>query len=154
MCSSTLQEREPGHVASTGPCQHRPLTSQTVQERQRLVAHLPTWTPPASTPCAWLTPPLAGIGAFLAFLGLQTDNGIGLVTFDSATLVTLGGKSRLAVSLCIATRQGDCHARGACCWVNSAHSKAPTMAGGTSSRIPKQAACHTGTFMGQGLGGG
>uniref|UniRef100_A0A7S3QU41 Xanthine/uracil/vitamin C permease n=1 Tax=Dunaliella tertiolecta TaxID=3047 RepID=A0A7S3QU41_DUNTE len=33
----------------------------------------------------------AGIGCFLAFIGLQHNNGIGLVTYDGATLVTLGG---------------------------------------------------------------
>lgn len=33
----------------------------------------------------------AGIGMFLAFLGLQYSNGIGLITADGATLVTLGG---------------------------------------------------------------
>ncbi|KXZ42897.1 hypothetical protein GPECTOR_112g267 [Gonium pectorale] len=32
-----------------------------------------------------------GIGLFLAFIGLQTNEGIGLVSFDPATLVTLGG---------------------------------------------------------------
>eukprot|EP01134_Creolimax_fragrantissima_P007145 CFRG7145T1 len=35
----------------------------------------------------------AGIGFFLAFIGYQTSNGIGLVTADPATLVTLGGCS-------------------------------------------------------------
>lgn len=33
----------------------------------------------------------AGVGLFLAFIGLQTANGIGLIAFDPATLVTLGG---------------------------------------------------------------
>ena len=33
----------------------------------------------------------AGIGAFLAHLGLQTAEGIGLVVGDIATAVTLGG---------------------------------------------------------------
>ena len=33
----------------------------------------------------------AGIGCFLAFIGLQKSEGIGLITFDGATLVTLGG---------------------------------------------------------------
>ncbi|KAG2492665.1 hypothetical protein HYH03_009080 [Edaphochlamys debaryana] len=32
-----------------------------------------------------------GIGLFLAFIGLQTENGIGLVAFEPATLVTLAG---------------------------------------------------------------
>jgi hypothetical protein len=32
----------------------------------------------------------AGIGMFLAFIGLQTSNGLGVVTYESATLVTLG----------------------------------------------------------------
>ena len=31
-----------------------------------------------------------GIGIFLAFIGLQNSEGIGLVTYNSATLVTLG----------------------------------------------------------------
>ena len=31
-----------------------------------------------------------GIGLFLAFIGLQNSEGIGLVTYNSATLVTLG----------------------------------------------------------------
>jgi len=33
----------------------------------------------------------AGIGLFLAHIGLQSSEGLGLVTFESATLVTLGG---------------------------------------------------------------
>lgn len=32
-----------------------------------------------------------GIGLFLAFIGMQTANGIGIVSFEPATLVTLGG---------------------------------------------------------------
>ena len=35
----------------------------------------------------------AGIGLFLSFIGLQQGEGIGLVTYNSATLVTLGGCS-------------------------------------------------------------
>jgi AGZA family xanthine/uracil permease-like MFS transporter len=35
-----------------------------------------------------------GIGLFLAFIGLQNSEGIGLVTYNSATLVTLGGCPR------------------------------------------------------------
>jgi xanthine/uracil/vitamin C permease (AzgA family) len=35
--------------------------------------------------------PTAGIGTFLAFIGLQQSEGIGFITFDPATLVTLGG---------------------------------------------------------------
>jgi xanthine/uracil/vitamin C permease (AzgA family) len=31
-----------------------------------------------------------GIGLFLAFIGMQNSNGIGLITYNSATLVTLG----------------------------------------------------------------
>ena len=34
---------------------------------------------------------VAGIGLFLAHLGLQTAEGIGLVVADGATAVTLGG---------------------------------------------------------------
>ena len=33
----------------------------------------------------------AGIGCFLAFIGLQRSEGLGIITFDGATLVTLGG---------------------------------------------------------------
>ena len=33
----------------------------------------------------------AGIGLFLAFIGLQSGEGVGVVTYNSATLVTLGG---------------------------------------------------------------
>ena len=33
----------------------------------------------------------AGIGCFLAFIGFQQAEGIGLITFDGATLVSLGG---------------------------------------------------------------
>lgn len=33
-----------------------------------------------------------GIGVFLAFIGLQNENGVGLVTGDTATLVSLGGE--------------------------------------------------------------
>lgn len=33
----------------------------------------------------------AGIGLFLAFIGLQSSEGLGVVTYDAATLVTLGG---------------------------------------------------------------
>lgn len=32
----------------------------------------------------------AGIGMFLAFIGFQWSEGIGLITYNSATLVTLG----------------------------------------------------------------
>lgn len=32
-----------------------------------------------------------GIGLFLAFIGLQQSEGIGMITADPATLVTLGG---------------------------------------------------------------
>jgi hypothetical protein len=33
----------------------------------------------------------AGIGCFLAFIGLQKSEGLGIITYDGATLVTLGG---------------------------------------------------------------
>ncbi len=33
----------------------------------------------------------AGIGCFLAFIGLQKSEGLGIITFDGATLVALGG---------------------------------------------------------------
>jgi AGZA family xanthine/uracil permease-like MFS transporter len=32
-----------------------------------------------------------GIGLFLAFIGLQNSEGVGLIQYNSATLVTLGG---------------------------------------------------------------
>ena len=32
----------------------------------------------------------AGIGLFLAFIGLQSSEGVGLVAFDGSTLLTLG----------------------------------------------------------------
>lgn len=31
-----------------------------------------------------------GIGMFLAFIGMQGSEGIGIITYESATLVTLG----------------------------------------------------------------
>jgi AGZA family xanthine/uracil permease-like MFS transporter len=39
------------------------------------------------------------IGLFLAFIGLQNSEGIGLVTYNSATLVTLG-EAQLDCMLC------------------------------------------------------
>ena len=33
----------------------------------------------------------AGIGLYLAFIGLQNIEGLGVVSYDSTTLVTLGG---------------------------------------------------------------
>jgi AGZA family xanthine/uracil permease-like MFS transporter len=39
-----------------------------------------------------------GIGLFLAFIGLQNSEGIGLVTYNSATLVTLGEGSHTCVA--------------------------------------------------------
>ncbi len=33
----------------------------------------------------------AGIGCFLAFVGLQQSEGIGFITYDGATLVSIGG---------------------------------------------------------------
>ncbi|GER50889.1 purine permease [Striga asiatica] len=38
----------------------------------------------------------AGIGLFLAFIGLQNDQGIGLIGYSASTLVTLGGCPRSA----------------------------------------------------------
>ncbi|XP_004502854.1 adenine/guanine permease AZG1 [Cicer arietinum] len=38
----------------------------------------------------------AGIGLFLAFIGLQNNQGIGLIGYSSATLVTLGGCPNLS----------------------------------------------------------
>lgn len=40
-----------------------------------------------------------GIGLFLAFIGLQNSEGIGLVTYNSATLVTLGEQQQLRANL-------------------------------------------------------
>jgi AGZA family xanthine/uracil permease-like MFS transporter len=33
----------------------------------------------------------AGIGMFLAFIGLQSTEGLGIIAYDPATLVSLGG---------------------------------------------------------------
>jgi xanthine/uracil/vitamin C permease (AzgA family) len=43
-----------------------------------------------------------GIGLFLAFIGLQNSEGIGLVTYNSATLVTLGEAQRGLTCSCTA----------------------------------------------------
>lgn len=43
----------------------------------------------STPPCLLL--PAGGIGLFLAFIGLQNSEGIGLISYNSATLVTLGG---------------------------------------------------------------
>lgn len=54
----------------------------------------------------------AGIGAFLAHLGLQTAEGIGAVVGDIATAVTLGGcppeKQTKLVAWDDACKAGDC----------------------------------------------
>ena len=41
----------------------------------------------------------AGIGLFLAFIGLQASEGLGVVTYDPSTLVTLGERSPAAAGL-------------------------------------------------------
>jgi xanthine/uracil/vitamin C permease (AzgA family) len=41
-----------------------------------------------------------GIGLFLAFIGLQNSEGIGLVTYNSATLVTLGEEANGSSCCC------------------------------------------------------
>jgi xanthine/uracil/vitamin C permease (AzgA family) len=41
-----------------------------------------------------------GIGLFLAFIGLQNSEGIGLIQYNSATLVTLGELSAPAGCWC------------------------------------------------------
>jgi xanthine/uracil/vitamin C permease (AzgA family) len=41
-----------------------------------------------------------GIGLFLAFIGMQNSNGIGLITYNSATLVTLGARVVTPVNIC------------------------------------------------------
>ena len=40
----------------------------------------------------------AGIGLFLAFIGLQASEGLGVVTYDPSTLVTLGERSLLQLA--------------------------------------------------------
>ena len=47
----------------------------------------------------------AGIGLFLAFIGLQASEGLGVVTYDPSTLVTLGERFLLQLTW----------ARTACC---------------------------------------
>lgn len=47
-----------------------------------------------------------GIGLFLAFIGLQQGNGLGVVTADAATLVTLGECPLWEASA--APRRGQC----------------------------------------------
>jgi AGZA family xanthine/uracil permease-like MFS transporter len=44
----------------------------------------------SSVPKCIMLATAGGIGLFLAFIGLQKSEGIGLVTYDAATLVTLG----------------------------------------------------------------
>jgi MFS superfamily sulfate permease-like transporter len=61
-----------------------------------------------------------GIGLFLAFIGLQNSEGIGLVTYNSATLVTLGEgpnppatagcRSPLSFAFCMSCAQQPIHA--------------------------------------------
>ncbi|OMP09872.1 Xanthine/uracil/vitamin C permease [Corchorus olitorius] len=51
----------------------------------------------------------AGIGLFLAFIGLQNNQGIGLIGYSGATLLTLGGcpsSSRVSVAPVIAAANG------------------------------------------------
>ncbi|KAL9230248.1 hypothetical protein vseg_005626 [Gypsophila vaccaria] len=51
----------------------------------------------------------AGIGLFLAFIGLQSSQGIGLVGFNGSTLLTLGGcpvSSRVAVAPVLSSPNG------------------------------------------------
>ena len=45
-------------------------------------------TPVSPAPCSATS---AGIGLFLAFIGMQASEGLGVATYNSATLVTLGG---------------------------------------------------------------
>lgn len=44
----------------------------------------------SSVPKCIMLATAGGIGLFLAFIGLQKSEGIGMVTYDGATLVTLG----------------------------------------------------------------
>ncbi|XWS65561.1 hypothetical protein CRYUN_Cryun05aG0124200 [Craigia yunnanensis] len=51
----------------------------------------------------------AGIGLFLAFIGLQNNQGIGLIGYNSSTLLTLGGcpsSSRVSVAPVLALANG------------------------------------------------
>lgn len=51
----------------------------------------------------------AGIGLFLAFIGLQSSQGIGLIGFSPATLLTIGGcpeSSRVSVAPVVSYRNG------------------------------------------------
>ncbi|XVE91283.1 hypothetical protein DITRI_Ditri20bG0141200 [Diplodiscus trichospermus] len=51
----------------------------------------------------------AGIGLFLAFIGLQNNQGVGLIGYNPSTLVTLGGcpsSSRLSVAPVLAAANG------------------------------------------------
>ena len=47
--------------------------------------------PPSPSSPSLMMATAAGIGCFLAFIGLQKSEGLGVITFDGATLVTLGG---------------------------------------------------------------
>ncbi|GMI80294.1 AZA-guanine resistant1 [Hibiscus trionum] len=52
----------------------------------------------------------AGIGLFLAFIGLQNNQGIGLIGYNPSTLVTLGGcpsSSRVSVAPVLAAANGS-----------------------------------------------
>lgn len=53
-----------------------------VKIRRKLVEYIPR---------AILLATTAGVGLFLSFIGLQGSEGIGIITYNSATLVTLGG---------------------------------------------------------------
>jgi AGZA family xanthine/uracil permease-like MFS transporter len=41
--------------------------------------------------CSLMYATAAGIGSFLAFIGLQGSQGLGVIGYDSATLVALAG---------------------------------------------------------------
>lgn len=82
----------PTHPAGVGPV-IRANPAQRIVNNLRPSARAPFLTlahtprTPPSTP----SPTAPGIGVFLAFIGLQQSEGIAFVTFDPATLVTIGG---------------------------------------------------------------
>ena len=64
----------------------------------------------------------AGIGLFLAFIGLQASEGLGVVTYDPATLVTLGElySAAAGLGLCSFVQSADksvgCRQGVSCLW--------------------------------------
>lgn len=58
--------------------------------KTRLAAPCPL-SSPGPRPALLRSATSAGIGLFLAFIGVQSSEGLGVATYNSATLVTLGG---------------------------------------------------------------